>query len=406
MPDPTRIPAYRHHKASGQAVVTLEGRDIYLGTYKSAASRAEYNRLIAEWLAAGRRLPTDPASVTVAEVAAAFRQHARTYYRRPDGTPTSEVRNFDVALRPLLKLYGRTPAAEFDAVRLKAVRQAMIDAGWTRRSINKNTNRIRQVFKWAAENKLAPASVFHELQVVAGLKAGRSEAREADSVKPVPIEYVEAVLPYVSRQVAAMIRLQLLTGMRPGEVCSMRACDIDTTGALWVYRPSRHKTLHHGHQREIYLGPRAQEIVKPFLRPGLGEYLFSPADAERERREAMHAARRTPASCGNVPGSNRKLNPRKKPGACYTPMSYHRAVREGCDKADAHARAQMDLAVEQRVIPRWNPHRLRHNAATELRKNYGLEAAQVILGHKTLTVTQVYAEKNVEQAKRIMAQVG
>jgi len=55
---------------------------------------------------------------------------------------------------------------------------------------------------------------------------------------------------------------------------------------------------------------------------------------------------------------------------------------------------------------RWNPHRLRHNAGTRLRKEYGLEAAQVILGHRTLSVTQIYAEKNVEAAMRIMGEVG
>jgi site-specific recombinase XerC len=54
----------------------------------------------------------------------------------------------------------------------------------------------------------------------------------------------------------------------------------------------------------------------------------------------------------------------------------------------------------------WHPHQLRHNAGTKLRKEYGLEAAQVILGHRTLTVTQVYAERNVEAAQRIMLQVG
>ena len=44
--------------------------------------------------------------------------------------------------------------------------------------------------------------------------------------------------------------------------------------------------------------------------------------------------------------------------------------------------------------------------ATRLRKRFGLDGAQVILGHKTLSVTQVYAEKNVEAAQRIMAAVG
>lgn len=47
-------PKYRKHKASGQALVTIAGRDHYLGPWKSKASRAEYDRLIGEWLAAGR----------------------------------------------------------------------------------------------------------------------------------------------------------------------------------------------------------------------------------------------------------------------------------------------------------------------------------------------------------------
>ncbi len=55
-----RVPYYCHHKPSGQAVVTIDGRDIYLGTWNTSASRREYDRLIGEWLAAGRRLPWIP----------------------------------------------------------------------------------------------------------------------------------------------------------------------------------------------------------------------------------------------------------------------------------------------------------------------------------------------------------
>src|SRR5262245_10711585 len=92
------IPSYRHHKASGQAVVSIDGRDLYLGTYRSAASRAEYNRVIAEWLAAGRKLPTDPNTVIVAEIVSQFRQHAKRYYRDLDGNISRTVDNFDDAL--------------------------------------------------------------------------------------------------------------------------------------------------------------------------------------------------------------------------------------------------------------------------------------------------------------------
>lgn len=93
-----RVPSYRHHKPSGQAVVTVGGRDIYLGKYNSAASRAEYSRVIAEWTANGGSLTaTQSSDLTVAELAAAFMRHAKTYYRGPDGKPTTEVANYKPA---------------------------------------------------------------------------------------------------------------------------------------------------------------------------------------------------------------------------------------------------------------------------------------------------------------------
>jgi len=64
-----RVPSYRRHKPTGQAVVTLNGRDIYLGRYGTRASRAEYDRLIGEWLAAGRCLLRSDCDLTVAELA-------------------------------------------------------------------------------------------------------------------------------------------------------------------------------------------------------------------------------------------------------------------------------------------------------------------------------------------------
>jgi hypothetical protein len=47
---PPRTPSYRLHKPSGQAVVTLGGRDVYLGKFETPESRAEYDRVVAEWL--------------------------------------------------------------------------------------------------------------------------------------------------------------------------------------------------------------------------------------------------------------------------------------------------------------------------------------------------------------------
>ena len=82
-----RTPSYRLHKPTGQAVVTLDGRDVYLGQVRLAASQAEYDRLIAEWLANGRQ-HAPAADATIVELMVAYLQHVDAYYVK-DGKPTS-----------------------------------------------------------------------------------------------------------------------------------------------------------------------------------------------------------------------------------------------------------------------------------------------------------------------------
>src|SRR5262249_50878270 len=152
-----------------------------------------------------------------------------------------------------------------------------------------------------------------------------------------------------------MIQMQLLTGMRPGEVVIMRAIDLDTRGAVWLYRPGsdaedgRHKTAHHGHWRVIAIGPRAQEGLKPFLRTDLHAYLFEPAEAL----------------------DNPKWRAARKAGPRYTVNSYRQAVGRGCERAypvPDHLR-RIAGKVERRAairawraanVPYWHPHQLRH----------------------------------------------
>ncbi len=101
-----RVPSYRRHKPTNQAVVTIDGRDFYLGKWNSAASTAEYDRLISEWTANGRRLPSND-DVTVVEVIDAYIKFAEGYYRK-NGTVTREYGHVVEVLRMLDELYGRT----------------------------------------------------------------------------------------------------------------------------------------------------------------------------------------------------------------------------------------------------------------------------------------------------------
>lgn len=128
---PNSVPAYCLHRASRKAVVRINGRDHYLGPYDSDESRAEYDRLIAEWLARGRQsteptMPSENESRSVNEVLLAYVDFAEAHYF--DGQHVStELANVKHALKVVKQLYGHTPAEQFGPLALKAIRQHMID---------------------------------------------------------------------------------------------------------------------------------------------------------------------------------------------------------------------------------------------------------------------------------------
>jgi len=311
----------------------------------------------------------------------------------------------------------------------------MVGRGWSRKYINRQIGRVRQVFTWAVSQELVPAMICHGLATVPGLKRGKTEAGDYEAVGPVAEESIQPVLPNVSRQVAAMIRLQLLTGMRPGEVSTMRATDIDTAGSkVWIYAPQHHKTAHHDIKREVRIGPKGQEIIREFWKPNVSGYLFSPIDAERERRAELAKRRRTPLSCGNVAGSNVKRKPERAPMAHYTSTSYRQAIARACDiafppserlarqRVKAVKGIRLETLAEWRkrlgakqwaelrkwiIDHRWHPNQLRHTAATRLRREFGIDVAQSILGHRLGSgITEVYAEADAEKLAGIVERVG
>ncbi len=107
-----KLPSYRLHKPSGRAVVTLDGRDHYLGVHGSTESRNEYDRVIGEYLANGRRQSnqggSDPSGSTdpsINEVLLAFWRHAERHYGNHQGKTSSELGNFRDTFRPLKKLW-------------------------------------------------------------------------------------------------------------------------------------------------------------------------------------------------------------------------------------------------------------------------------------------------------------
>ncbi len=223
-----------------------------------------------------------PGDGSLASLVRAYLGHADAYYRHADGTPTKSPTSIRQAMKPLIKHFGTLPAEEFGPLKLKEIRKTMLGQTrvkdkveiprYCRKEINKRIGMMKSMVKWAVSEELLPASCYHALQTVRGLEIGRSTAVDHPRVQPADIKDVEAVLPYTAPVVAAMVRLQLLTGMRFGELTIMRPCDVDTKSEkdVWLYRlpEGSHKTAHHGHDRTVAIGPRGQDVLRPYLLTG------------------------------------------------------------------------------------------------------------------------------------------
>jgi len=394
-----QLPPVHKHK-TGQARTRISGKDFYLGVHGTPEAKEEYERLVAEWLAAGRPQPwSGPVrgsagswrripKLTLAELMVLFLAWAKEHYRK-GGKPTSEMAAMKRALSYAHRLYGRRSLTEFGPVALKACRCQMVEDGLCRGTCNSYVGRIRRMFRWGTENELVPVEAYQALMAVRGLERGRTEAPEGRAVKPAEPKAVELVRARVSRQVRAMIDLQLLTGMRPGEVCQMRARDLKTSGEDWQYQPESHKTEHHGRERVVHLGPRAREIVSRFLSDDLEAPLFDPRAAEAERQALRRAEAKSPRS--GVLSPKALGERRRPPRAEYDVDSYRRAIARACKDAG---------------IPVWCPNQLRHNAATAIRAHRGVEAAQTVLGHSSLSTTEIYAERDDDLAAQVMREIG
>jgi integrase len=142
----------------------------------------------------------------------------------------------------------------------------------------------------------------------------------------------------------------------------------------------------------IFIGRRAQRIVRKFLKKDPDAFLFSPADAEAERNLRRRAGRRVNLKYAARQNSRRACDDPERPsGDRYTAASYRRAIARACRVAG---------------IKPFSPNRARHWAATRIRKAAGLESARTVLGHSDAETSAIYAERDMEEAREVMAMIG
>jgi len=350
-------------KAAGQRVATAD--------YDLACELARQLWHTAQWQA------TEVAGCgdgSVAAIMAAYLAYARKYY-----ATSNEPNNIRYALEPLIAAHGTQPAAEFGPLQLKSLREQMITSNLARTTINRRIGMIKRAFRWAASEQMIPAYTYQSLATVENLHRGRCGARETPPVRPVDPAHVAAVLPFAPPTVAAMLELQLLTGMRSGELVRLRPADLDRSGAIWFYRPAGHKTAWRGHARCVPLGPRGQDLLRPFLDRPAAQYCFTPAEACAQRGRPLPAA---------------SLQDR------YDKDSYRHAVRY------AIVAARRAITEPDKQPPFFTPHQLRHTAATRARRELGLDAARALLGHRHLAITDDYADLDAALAAEAAHRLG
>jgi integrase len=374
-----RIPALQHHKGTNQARVWWNGKDHYLGVYGTPEAQQRYGEFIKQIAGA---VPEPEASAPPAELlplsngdlALAYIVHAERYYVK-NGQQTAEVDCIRSALKPLVDLFAESPAKDFGPLALKAVRQRMIeDKKKCRTFINKSVGRIRRMFRWAVENEMVPATVLVALQAVAPLEAGRCDAADHRPRHAVSDSDIRAVRKNVKPLVRDLMDLALLTGARPGELCLLTGAMIDRSRDVWTATLEDHKMIHKGRQRIIAFGPKAQVILRRYLKTSQNAKLFPIS-----RSTFGNAVKR---ACEVTFGMPKELRKRK-----LTP--------EERAKAKAWRRDHV-----------FTPHWLRHNAASVVRKTDGLDAAQAFLGHSKADTTELYAHLEAEKVVKLARKRG
>ena len=420
MPKLPKIPKLCLHKASGRAVVCIDGKDHYCGKFGSPEAWERYTQLISEWMHRKKFAPpqskeipplNDFNTLTIDELILRYFTFSEKYYANSPG----ELDKIRLALKPLRALYGKKLVSEFGTKNLKHVRETMTyERTRTRiqtdslgnktkiqephtlgqRTINQRINIITRMFAWATEEEHISKDnyVAAALKQVKPIRNGRLGVKPPTKVSPADMNTYQELLLHLPGPVKAMLQLINLTAMRSGDVCLMRPMDIDQSEPVWKYFPSKFKRseLSGTKQRVIMIGPEGQKILAPFLENRSPEsYLFSPKKTMEEHFLERRKNRKTKVQPSQI--AQKKPAPKRTPGLKYNSQSFYAAV--------------------QRVIKKYRlrklfPNQLRHGTGARIRKEFGIEHASKIMGHANVATTEIYADYNITKSMEIMHKIG
>ena len=323
--------------------------------------------------------------VTVAELCALWDAHCREYYRGPDGKPSSTAVNAVLDVRLFREMFGGAALAELTHGDMLQLRDALVRSGVSRSTVNARLWRVKYMIGWALDEALIPATVKAELTQVKGVKRGRSAAPERQPVRPVDDATISATVAHMMPNTADMVRVHRYTGMRPCELCALRWSLIDTSRTPWVYRVPAEVNKNDwrgelGQPRVVCIGPKARAILERH-KDG-GDVPFSPVRSMAEHM-AAHAAEAAHPLSEAAKARRRAAHVPRVLGERWNTQAYTRTIHAACGRAG---------------IPVWGANRLRHAFGTQVRRQFGLDAAKAVLGHNDCgCVTDLYTFEAVEE---------
>jgi integrase len=394
------IPKLGAHK--GHARVWWQGRWHYLGKVGTDEAKSKYAQFVAQ-------IAIDPNAGVHIRGDYLMVELLADYLATISADDPQLVSRVKRVATLLAEHHATTPVAEFGPKAAHAWRLWLCSADGPdlgQRTTKYYFREVVEAIRWAIRTeRLRPEDT--QLEAIRELKPiTRKDARPPRKVMPVDDEIVEQTLPHLRGPVVAMVKLQRLTGMRPKEVRLLRPCEIHQTGVvslssgvvidlakfpgLWVYVPPEHKTEYLDKARDIIIGPKAQEVLLPFLDRKPTAFCFSARESMEERLEEFR--QRRIASGGGSGGSRKK----KVEGGRvirdhYTRRTYHQAIEQACVRAK---------------LPHWFPYQLRHSAGTEALTHGGIEGARSLLGHSDPRTTLIYAERDFELAAEVARKMG
>ena len=388
----------KYAKLKNYAVVYYHGKIHYLGLYGSDESRVAYARFVAESRVNPTFFlpkPSEGSGVAIRELAAAFLDHAQATLAPPN------YNHYKIVVRDfLLKFYGdETLVDSFKPSSLKLLRSEMIQSRrFCRKMINDYMARTVRIFSWGVEEELVDANIPVALKAVKSLQPGHAGTFDNEEREHVPDEVIRRTLPFMPPTLAAMVQIQRLTGLRPGEVFNMTVGEIDrdTEPDLWLYRLKQHKTEKKTQRKKIVpLSKIEQDLLAPYLEGKTAEEaVFSPRTAMEERSAEKRANRKTKITPSQAArNAERALKPRQYK-EFYNKDSYRVAVEYAINKGNK-------TLPEEEQIPHWTPYQMRHTAATVMEEKEGLDEAQALLDHSSANTTKRYAHGRLEKMKEL-----